>query len=115
MEGKTLDLGGIYRFTVDITGCNTAAVLTVEKVGEQQLPPADITVNGTPMTQLDVDNYQLDLDLTQGQTLTLGGADAFTPAWIIPTSSRRPPRRASSWSPSPGQIPHHGQSGDPGD
>lgn len=40
--------------------------------------------NGTPMTQLDVDNYQLDLDLTQGQTLTLGGADAFTPAWINP-------------------------------
>lgn len=81
-EGKTLDLGGIYRFTVDITGGNKAAVLTVEKVGEQQLPPADITVNGTPMTQLDVDNYQLDTDLTQGQTLTLGGADAFIPAWI---------------------------------
>ena len=70
-EGKTLDLGGIYRFTVDISGGNTAAVLTVEKVGEQELPPADIT-------------YQLDLDLTQGQTLTLGGADAFTPAWINP-------------------------------
>ena len=84
VEGKTLDLGGIYRFTVDITGGNTAAVLTVEKVGEQQLPPADITVNGTPMAQLDVDNYQLDIDLTQGQTLTLGGADAFIPAWINP-------------------------------
>ncbi len=40
-EGKTLDLGGIYRFTVDISGGNTAAVLTVEKVGEQELPPAD--------------------------------------------------------------------------
>ena len=81
-EGKTLDLGGIYRFTVDISGGNTAAVLTVEKVGEQELPPADITVNGTKMTQLDMDNYQVDLDLTQGQTLTLGGVDAFTPAWI---------------------------------
>ena len=83
-EGKTLDLGGIYRFTVDISGGNTAAVLTVEKVGEQELPPADITVNGTKMTQLDMNNYQVDLDLTQGQTLTLGGADAFTPAWINP-------------------------------
>lgn len=83
-EGKTLDLGGIYRFTVDISGGNTAAVLTVEKVGEQELPPADITVNGTKMTQLDMDNYQVDLDLTQGQTLTLGGADAFTPTWINP-------------------------------
>lgn len=84
VEGKTLDLGGIYRFTVDVTGGNTAAVLTVEKVGEQQLPPADITVNGTQMTQIDVDNYQLELDLTQDQTLTLGGGDAFTPAWINP-------------------------------
>lgn len=83
-EGKTLDMGGIYRFTVDISGGNTAAVLTVEKVGEQELPPADITVNGTKMTQLDMDNYQVDLDLTQGQTLTLGGADAFSPAWINP-------------------------------
>ena len=83
-EGKTLDLGGIYRFTIDVSGGTMAAVLTVEKVGEQELPPADITVNGTPMAQLDVDNYQLDLDLTQGQTLTLGGADAFTPAWINP-------------------------------
>ena len=69
---------------MDISGGNTAAVLTVEKVGEQELPPADITVNGTKMTQLDMDNYQVDLDLTQGQTLTLGGADAFTPAWINP-------------------------------
>ena len=84
VEGKTLDLGGIYRFTVDVTGGNTAAVLTVEKIGEQELPPADITVNGTQMTQIDVDNYQLELDLTQGQTLTLGGGDAFTPAWINP-------------------------------
>ena len=83
-EGKTLDMGGIYRFTVDISGGKTAAVLTVEKVGEQELPPADITVNGTKMTQLDMDNYQVDLDLTQGQTLTLGGADAFSPAWINP-------------------------------
>ena len=81
-EGKTLDLGGIYRFTIDVSGGTMAAVLTVEKVGEQELPPADITVNGTKMTQLDMDNYQVDLDLTQGQTLTLGGADAFTPAWI---------------------------------
>ncbi len=83
-EGSTLDLGGVYRFTVDLTGGNTAAVLTVEKVGQQELPPADIAVNGTKMTQIDADNYQADLDLTQGQTLTLSGADAFTPAWINP-------------------------------
>lgn len=81
-EGKTLDLGGIYRFTIDVSGGTMAAVLTVEKVGEQPLPPADIAVNGTKMTQIDADNYQVDLDLTQGQTLTFSGADAFIPAWI---------------------------------
>lgn len=83
-EGQTLDPGGIYRFTIDVSGGTMASVLTVEKVGEQELPAADITVNGVKMTQLDADNYQLDLDLTQGQTLTLGGADAFAPAWINP-------------------------------
>ena len=82
--GKTLDLGGIYRFTIDVSGGTKASVLTVEKVGEQPLPPADISVNGTQMNQIDADNYQLELDLTQGRTLTLGGGDAFTPAWINP-------------------------------
>ena len=61
-----------------------AAVLTVEHDGNQPLPAADLQINGTKMAQLDADNYQLDLDLTQGQTLTFGGADMFTPAWINP-------------------------------
>lgn len=81
-EGKTLELGGIYRFTIDVSGGTMAAVLTVEHDGNQPLPAADLQINGTKMAQLDADNYQLDLDLTQGQTLTFGGADMFTPAWI---------------------------------
>ena len=36
------------------------------------------------MAQLGVDNYQLDIDPAQGPRQTLGGADAFTPAWINP-------------------------------
>lgn len=83
-EGKTLELGGIYRFTIDVSGGMMAAVLTVEHDGNQPLPAADLQINGTKMAQLDADNYQLDLDLTQGQTLTFGGADMFTPAWINP-------------------------------
>lgn len=79
---QKLDLGGIYRFTIDVSGGTMASVLTIEKIGEQPLPPADITINGTKMNQIDADNYQLDLALTQGQTLTFGGADAFAPAWI---------------------------------
>ena len=83
-EGKTLELGVIYRFTIDVSGGTMAAVLTVEHDGNQPLPAADLQINGTKMAQLDADNYQLDLDLTQGQTLTFGGADMFTPAWINP-------------------------------
>ena len=83
-EAKTLELGGIYRFTIDVSGGTMAAVLTVEHDGNQPLPAADLQINGTKMAQLDADNYQLDLDLTQGQTLTFGGADMFTPAWINP-------------------------------
>ena len=83
-EGKTLELGGIYRFTIDVSGGTMAAVLTVEHDGNQPLPAADLQINGTKMTQVDADNYQLDLDLTQGQTLTFGGADMFAPAWINP-------------------------------
>lgn len=81
-EGKTLELGGIYRFTIDVSGGTMAAVLTVEHDGNQPLPAADLQINGSKMAQLDADNYQLDLDLTQGQTLTFGGADMFAPAWI---------------------------------
>lgn len=83
-DGAKLELGGIYRFTVDISGGNNAAKLTVEQIGTQQLPAADLTINGVKLAQLDADNYQVDLDLTQGQTLTFGGADAFVPAWINP-------------------------------
>lgn len=83
-EGKTLELDGVYRFTIDVSGGTMAAVLTVEHDGNQPLPAADLQINGTKMAQLDADNYQLDLDLTQGQTLTFGGADMFTPAWINP-------------------------------
>lgn len=84
VTGKTLDLGGVYRFTVDVTGGIMAAVLTVEKIGTQPLPPADIKINGTAMTMVDVDNYKIDVDLTQGGAVTMSGADAFTPAWINP-------------------------------
>lgn len=39
-EGKTLEPGGIYCFTVDLSRGNTAAVLTVEKTGRQELSDA---------------------------------------------------------------------------
>lgn len=81
-EGETLEVGGIYRFTVDVTGGTMAAKLTVEKIGQEELPAADLTINGTKLEQIDTDNYRVDLDLQQGQTLTFGGKDMFIPAWV---------------------------------
>ena len=84
VEGKTLDLGGVYRFTLDVSGGTMAATLSLEKIGEEALPAADLTINGTKLEQVDSSNYTIDLDLTQGQTLTFGGSDMFMPAWINP-------------------------------
>lgn len=83
-EGETLEAGGVYRFTVDVTGGTMAAKLTVEKVGQEELPAAELTINGTKLEQIDTDNYRVDLDLQQGQTLTFGGSGMFVPKWINP-------------------------------
>lgn len=45
-EGQKFERGGVYKFTVDVTKGNTKAVLTVEKVGQVDLPRPDITING---------------------------------------------------------------------
>lgn len=115
VEGKTLDLGGIYRFTVDITGGNTAAVLTVEKVGEQQLPPAD------NHCQRNADDPARRGQLPAGPRPDAGpDADAGRRRRLhagvdqsrLLRGGLRDERQAG---PRHGQIPHHGQSGDPGD
>lgn len=82
--GKKLEMGGVYRFTIDLSGGTQAAVLTVEKIGTQILPAADIMINSSKLTQVDADNYYVDLNLTQGQSLTMAGSDKFVPAWINP-------------------------------
>lgn len=84
VAGKTFDLGGVYRFTIDVTGGVNAAVLTVEKLGDEPLPVADLKVNGTALAQMDAENYEADIDLVQGAAITLSGADMFTPTWINP-------------------------------
>jgi hypothetical protein len=51
-------------------------------------PPANfnVTVNGTAMEMVDPVSYKVELDITQGSTLNLGGADAaeLTTWWIDP-------------------------------
>lgn len=72
-EGKQFERGGIYRFTVDVTKGNTKAVLTVEKVGQVEMPMEDILVNGTRLEIKDTDVYQSVFTLTQGQQVEVSG------------------------------------------
>ena len=84
-EGVELENGGVYRFTVDLTnttvdnsGSNMVmkgAVLSLEKVGEQEIPTEDITVNGQPMEMVTAGNYTVTLDLEQHGALTVTGID----------------------------------------
>lgn len=83
-DSQSLEVGGIYTFTLDISGGTSAAVVTVEKVGGVEIPTAGLTIDGTSMTMVDTDNYTLDISLTQGTAIVFGGSDSFTPEWINP-------------------------------
>ncbi len=84
-EGVELENGGVYRFTLDLTnttvdnsGSNmvmNGAVLSLEKVGEQEIPTEDITVNGQHMEMVTAGNYTVTLDLEQHGALTVTGID----------------------------------------
>lgn len=75
-EGKTLEVGHIYRFTVNTNGSRTSCVLSVEDIGSEELETASISVNGVELEQLDLDNYQAIIPLTQGSTITATGIGA---------------------------------------
>ena len=83
-EGKKFERGGTYKFTVDVTKGNTKAVLTVEKVGQIDLPRPDITINGTKLEDGSSDMVQLQMSLTQNQILEVGGIDDFSTWYVDP-------------------------------
>lgn len=83
-DGKKFEKGGIYKFTVDVTSGNSKAVLTVEKVGQIEMPRADITINGTKLEEGSADMYQLQMTLTQNQTLEVGGIEDFGEWYVDP-------------------------------
>lgn len=81
-EGKTLEVGHIYRFTVDTKGSRTSCVLSVEDIGTEDMGSVAISINGTELQQLDSDNYQAIITLTQGSTISATGLDASY--WVDP-------------------------------
>ncbi|WP_106831365.1 DUF5125 domain-containing protein [Parabacteroides pacaensis] len=83
-EGKSFETGGIYVFTMDVTGGIDKAVLTVEQKGQTELPSKEITLNGTKMEMLDAGNYRVEMNLTQGNTIRVEGIDNLGDWWIDP-------------------------------
>ncbi len=80
----SFEVGGIYRFTLDLSGGSSAAIVSVENIGSEEFESAGITVNGNEMEMVDIDNYSLDIELTQGSVVSFAGEGMFTPNWINP-------------------------------
>ena len=82
LEGKSLDLGGHYRLTLDLTGGTSAAVLKFAKVGQDEIETDDITFAGATMTMASATAYTADVTLTQGQAIEVKGI-ADLAAWTL--------------------------------
>ena len=84
VEGKQLEVGGVYQFIVDATGGMNSCVLHVEYLGTEELPSADVKINGVKLEQLDSDNYQGVLELKQGDLLSITGVNDILNYYIDP-------------------------------
>lgn len=78
-EGKTLDLGGIYRFTLDVT----TAVLHFEKVGQNEVESKDVKVNGATLTD-DGSAYIGVASFKKGENISVSGLDDISEYYIDP-------------------------------
>lgn len=93
-DGVTLELGGVYRFVLDLTaatvdnsGSNmvmSGAVLSVVKDGEEEIPTEDITVNGQKMEMVTANKYTAVMDLTQGSPMTITGLSDMMSYYLDP-------------------------------
>ncbi|MBJ2184899.1 MAG: DUF5121 domain-containing protein [Muribaculaceae bacterium] len=72
-EGKTLEAGHIYTFTVDLTAGTSAAVLSVTDDGEQPFEEQVVRMGGEKMTTLDNEVYTLHTTVAQGAELAVSG------------------------------------------
>ena len=84
VEDKTLEMGGIYRFTVDITGGVSAAVLSFEKVGQKEIVVEAISVGGEEAELVGSNLYAATADLTQGNDVAITGVEGLNDYWWDP-------------------------------
>ncbi|NDV57432.1 DUF5125 domain-containing protein [Bacteroides sp. 519] len=83
-EGNSLDAMGIYTITVDVTAGNDKAVLTIKKEGEEEIEEVKIKFDGEEMQMVDLDNYKIEKEFTQGQEISVSGITGFSGWWIDP-------------------------------
>lgn len=91
-DGQTLESGAVYKFVLDLTNATydasatkmSGAVLTVEKVGEAEIPAEEIAVNGTLLEMQSPGIYRGDIDLTQNGTIALTGISNLQDWYIDP-------------------------------
>ncbi|MBO6170513.1 MAG: DUF5121 domain-containing protein [Bacteroidales bacterium] len=84
IEGKSLEMGGIYRFTLDITGGVSAAILSFEKVGQKEIEVEAISINGVEASMAGVNVYTATVFLTKGTDVTITGVDNVNAYWWDP-------------------------------
>lgn len=84
IEGQKLEMGGIYRFTVDITGGTSAAVLKFEKIGQNEVEAEKIAVNGVEAEMVGADVYTATVALTQGTAVSITGVEDINAFWFDP-------------------------------
>lgn len=98
-DGVKLEMGGIYRFVIDLTQATSevitndkgneevsmkGAVLSVEKVGDQEIPEQEITVNGQKMEMVTPSQYSVTLDLEQSAPISITGLADMASYYLDP-------------------------------
>lgn len=89
-EGIKLDIGGIYRLTVDLNAASvndnkiTGAMVHFEKIGQNEVESPKIMVNGVELTQLSVTDYSGVVDFTKDAAITVSGIDDIATYYFDP-------------------------------
>lgn len=81
-EGTALEAGYYYRFTVDLSAGRDNAVLSVEKMGEEPAVERNPLFDGTPMIQVDENNFKVERDFIPGNEFTIGGDIILSDWWL---------------------------------
>lgn len=89
-DGVKLDMGGVYRFTLDLTGAAysngkiSGAVVHFAKIGQNEVEAEKIAVNGVEAEMVSASEYIATLDLQKGQALSVSGIDDILSYYFDP-------------------------------